>query len=169
MKPPFTLSLSKGAPILAALLLAGCGYRFTAPGGPLPEGIKAVRAPIFDNATSESGAEALFTEAFRQQLSRAGTLGDSSAEPHVRGVVLYIAGGPMVSTPGRLPNYRLSATARLTLVSRGRELVATEVAGAEDYPPGADVLLTEANRAAALRRLAETMMREGYERLCSGF
>ena len=167
--PPFTLSLSKGASILAALVLAGCGYRFTAPGGPLPNGIKSVRAPMFDNATSESGAEVLFTEAFRQQLGRAGTLGDSNAEPHVRGIVLGVSGGPMVSTPGRLPNYRLSASARLTLVSHGKELVATEVVGAEDYPPGADVLLTEANRAAALRRLAETMMREGYERLCSGF
>ena len=156
-------------PVICAVFALGCGYRFTAPGGPLPSGIKSVRAPLFDNTTQESGAEVLFTQALRDQLSRAGTLGDGNTEPHVRGVVLYIAGGPLVSSPNRLPNYRLSATARLTLVSKGKDLVGTDISGAEDYPPGADVLLTEANRAAALRRLAETMMREGYERLCTGF
>lgn len=154
---------------LAALVFSGCGYRFTAPGGPLPEGIRAVRAPVFENATAESGAEVLFTQALREQLVRAGTLGDDAAEPHVRGVVTSVSSGPLVSSPGRLPNYRLAASARLALVSRGRELVATDVSGAEDFPPGADVLLTEANRAAALRRLADTLMREAYERLCTGF
>lgn len=154
---------------LVAAVLAGCGYRFTAPGGPLPQGLKAVRAPLFENATQEPGAEVLFTQALREQLERSGTLGDSATEPHVRGAVTGISGGPLVSTPGRLPNYRLSATVRLVLVSKGADLVSTEVTGAEDYPPGADLLLTEANRAAALRRLADSMMREGYERLCSGF
>lgn len=162
------LSTAAGA-ALVAVVLAGCGYRFTAPGGPLPQGIKAVRAPMFENVTQEPGAEVLFTQALREQLERSGTLGDASAEPHVRGVITGIAGGPLVSTPGRLPNYRLSASARLVLVSKGQDLVSTEVTGAEDYPPGADLLLTEANRAAALRRLADAMMREGYQRLCSGF
>ena len=46
-------------------------------------------------------------------------------------------------------------------------LAETVVSGNEDYPSGADLLLTEANRSAALRRLAEQMMREGYERLAS--
>ena len=155
--------------VIGALVLSACGYRFTAPGGPLPEGIRAVRAPMFDNSTSESGAEILFTQALREQLVKAGTLGDDAAEPHVRGVVTSVSSGPLVSSPGRLPNYRLSASARLTLVSRGKELVVTNLNGAEDFPPGADVLLTEANRAAALRRLADSMMREGYERLCTGF
>jgi hypothetical protein len=45
------------------------------------------------------------------------------------------------------------------------------VTGDEDVlsAPGGDVLLTEANRQAGLRRLADSMMREGYERLCSGW
>jgi Lipopolysaccharide-assembly len=160
---------AKAGLLLLLVPLASCGYRFTAPGGPLPQGIRAVRAPVFENATQETGAEVLFTQALREQLSRAGTLGGDAAEPLVRGVITSVAGGPLVSTPGRLPNYRLTAGARLTLVSQGKVLVTTDIAGAEDYPPGADVLLTEANRAAALRRLADTMMREGYERLCTGF
>jgi hypothetical protein len=165
---PFTPSLSRGA-LLVLLFLSACGYRFTAPGGPLPEGIRKVRAPIFENTTQETGAEVLFTQALREQLERAGTLGGDDAEPHVRGIITGVSSGALVSTPGRLPNYRLNASARLVLVSRGKELVATEISGGEDFPPGADVLLTESNRAAALRRLADTMMREGYERLCAGF
>ena len=172
---PFTLSevrrpKSKGLiVIVTVLLLAACGYRFTAPAGPLPNGIRAVRAPLFENGTQEPGAEVFFTQALREQLSRSGTLGGEDAEPLVRGVVTGVSSGPLVSTPNRLPNYRLSASAHLVLVSRGQELVATDISGSEDFPPGADVLLTEQNRAAALRRLAETMMREGYERLCTGF
>jgi hypothetical protein len=56
------------------LVLSSCGYRFSAPGGALPEGLRAVRAPVFENKTGEPTAEIFFTQAFREQLTRAGTL-----------------------------------------------------------------------------------------------
>lgn len=156
------------------LLVSGCGYRFVAPGGALPGDLRAVRAPVFENRTAEPTAELWFTEAFRDQLQRAGVLGGDAAEGVVDGVVESIAGYPVLvpvaSKPGeppRLPAYRLSAAVRLTLSKEGRVLATTTVGGTEDYPSGADVLLTEANRSAALRRLAEQLMREGYERLAS--
>lgn len=158
---------------LAVLLLLGCGYRFTAPGGALPEGIRAVRAPMFDNKTGEPTAEVFFTEAFREQLTRAGTLGGDAAEAVVVGSLENVSGAVVLagidrsSGLNKLPTYRLSAAVRLTLQQGGRVLADVSVSGAEDYLSGADVLLTEANRSAALRRLADSMMREGYERLAS--
>ena len=154
---------------LAGVLGAGCGYRFTAPGGPLPGGIRAVRAPVFANHTGEPAAETFFTEAFREELARAGTLGGEGTDAEVEGTLVSVGSGPLVSSPGRLPSYRLSATARLVLRRAGREVAATTVSGFEDYPPGADILLTEANRQAALRRVAQVLMRDGYERLCAGW
>src|SRR4051794_25467322 len=43
----------------AALLpvLLSCGYRFTAAGAPLPEGIREVQVPVFANHTAEPRLE----------------------------------------------------------------------------------------------------------------
>lgn len=161
------------SPLLLLLGLSACGYRFTAPGGALPEGIRAVRAPVFDNRTGEPTAEIFFTQAFREQLTRAGTLGGDESEAVVEGALESVSGAPVLAgidrTTGspKLPTYRLSASVRLRLQKGARVLAETMVSGSEDYPSGADLLLTEANRSAALRRLAEQLMREGYERLAS--
>lgn len=148
---------------------SGCGYRFTAGGAPLPEGIRAVSAPVFENRTSEPGVEAVFTQAFREQLIRAGVeVGPSDAA--VEGTIDSVSGAPTLQAPsGRLASYRLTATAVLKLKRAERVLSQAQVTASEDYPPGADVLDSEANRTAALRRLAEAMMREAYSRLAGGW
>lgn len=164
------------APLL--LLVAGCGYRFTAPGGPLPQGIRAAQVPMMGNVTPEPSAETFFTQALREQLQRAGTLGGDAADARIEGTLLAVSSAPMVTSPtGRGPTYRLTAVVQLKLLRNGAVLADIQVAGDEDVQPaftgapgaGADVLLTEANRQAGLRRLADSMMREGYERLCSGW
>jgi hypothetical protein len=166
------------------LWCVACGYRFTAPGGPLPQGIKAAAVPMMQNVTPEPSAETFFTQALREQLLRAGTLGGDAAEARIEGTLLAVSSAPMVTSPtGRGPTYRLNAVVGLRLVRNGTVLADIQVAGDEDVQPGvnvppgtnpppgttADVLLTEANRQAGLRRLADTMMREGYERLCTGW
>lgn len=153
-----------------ALLSAGCGYHFTRPGGVLPEGVDKVHASVFVNKTAEPTAEALFTQALREQLLRAGTLEDGAlAQAEVVGSVDAVSGAPLLIEPGQLPTYRLNVTATLKLVKGERVLTQATVSGSEDYLSGADVLLTESNRQAALHRLAQTMMREGYERLGQSF
>jgi hypothetical protein len=166
------------------LVLQACGYRFTAPGGPLPQGVKAAAVPMMSNVTPEPSAETLFTQALREQLQRAGTLGGDTADARIEGTLLSVSSGPMVTSPtGRGPTYRLTALINLKLIRNGAVLADIQVAGDEDVQPGvnlpqgvppppgttSDVLLTEANRQAGLRRLADSMMREGYERLCSGW
>ena len=150
------------------LLAAACGYRFTAPSSALPEGIQKVRVPVFVNATSEPGVEALFTQALRDQLLRAGRLGGDAEPATVEGRVLAVSSAPVVASPGRLPSYRLSALVNLKLSQGARAVTEVTVSGTEDFPSGADVLWSEANRGAALRRLADSLMRDGAERLASG-
>ncbi len=43
--------------------------------GTLPEGVRAVCAPVFLNETPEPGLETLFTRAMRQELLRVGHAG----------------------------------------------------------------------------------------------
>jgi hypothetical protein len=168
------------------LLLSGlgCGYRFVPRGAGLPEGVRSVCAPVFHNDTPEPGLELLFTRAFRQELVRAGVLG-ASCEASVEGTVVAVGSAPTILTEPvyqgntrvaepQLASYRASAAVLLRLVRDGQVLAETVVSGNEDFLPGTasasgDVLEAEANRQAALHRLAETLMREGYDRLASSW
>lgn len=167
--------------VVVAVLVAGlgCGYRFVARDTTLPEGVHSVCAPVFLNETAEPGLETLFTRAFRQELVRSGTLGDGAAcDARIEGVVTGVGSAPTIVTEPitdssgqvivnpQLASYRASASARLRLLKDERVLAETTVSGTEDYLPGSgDVLEAEANRQAALHRLSETLMREGYEQL----
>ena len=153
----------------AWLALCGCGYRFAVADAPLPGGISRAHAPVFTNRTLEPGVEAPFTQEFRARLQQAGALGGESDEARVEGEVLSLSGAPTVlDAAGQLASYRLTATIKLQLKKNGRVLSSATVTGTEDYLPdreGADVLRTEQARAAALVRLAESLSREGLERL----
>lgn len=153
--------------LLIAVVLAGCGYRFTAPNSELPGGLRSVSVPLFVNRTAEPGAELTFTSAAKEVLSRAGRLGGSASDGELEGTITTITGGPMLGSPelGRQPVFRLSVGLNLVLKKQGQVLSQTSFVTSEEFPSGADVLLTEANRATALKRIADTALRDGLERL----
>lgn len=156
--------------LFLAVVGTACGYRFTAGGAPLPEGIRTVEVPIFNNKTAEPGLETTFTRAMRFQVARAGLDSNKNAEAEIRGELLTVTGVPtLITVGGALASYRLSCTARFVLVKNGRTLSQAQLTAAEDYLPGADVLESEANRGAALQRLAQTMARDAYDRLATGW
>jgi hypothetical protein len=155
---------------LLGLALLGCGYRFTPPNASLPGGVRSVNARLLQNRTTEPSVEALVTQALREQLARSGLLGGESAEATLDGAVVSVGNGPLgFGSPGRLPIYRLSVTVQLTLARGGETLAQTSFTEAEEYASGADAVLTEANRAAALRRVCEVIARGGAERLSSNW
>jgi len=169
-----------GAMSLALAMAMACGYRFSAKGGNLPGGAKALRVPLFRNHTVEPAVEAWFTEALRTELSRAGREAGEAGDVVVEGVVNEVSEVPAIvltsaqpdASVVRVSTYRIAARATLR-VRRGEETLAEfSVAGNEEYLPGTEpgyaLLDTEAARRIALRRLAEKLMHEAYERL-TGF
>ena len=155
-------------PTLLLLLFLSCGYRLTAPNSSLPAGIRAAHVPLFTNRTAEPGAELPFTQAARDQLDRAGRLGDATSAAVLEGTILAVSSGPFMPPAPNLPRqpvFRMTVTLGLSLKKAGVEVGASTVAVSEEFPSGADVLLTESNRAAALTRLSEAAVREGLERL----
>lgn len=153
---------------------AGCGYRLAARGDGLPEGVTSLCAPVFVNETAEPTLEAVFTRFLRQELIRVGRLGSADAcDARVEGTVLSVGNTPTTvvgkdSSPGFF--FRVSARARIRVVKDGQVLKQTEVAGTEDYLQGSgDILEAEANRQVALERLAEVLMRDGYDRLAGAW
>ena len=164
---------NRACPLFFALVLSGCGYRFTAGGADLPGGVQKVCAPIFVNRTAEPGLEVPFTESLRGHLIRAGRL-SKSCDATITGEVLNVWGGPTVFTQrGVLASYRIFATVHVRLFQQDKLVAEAQVAGFEDYLPAAevnlDVLQVEANRQAALRRLSETLARDAYDRLATNW
>ena len=153
--------------LCALVTLSACGYRFTAPNSSLPAGLKSVRVPIFNNGTAEPGAELYFTQAARDQLERAGRLGGDAADGVLDGTIIAVSSGPFMNAPElpKQPVFRLSVSLSLALKKNDVAVGTTTVALSEEFPSGADVLLTESNRGAALRRIADAAIREGLEKL----
>jgi hypothetical protein len=134
-----------------------------------------VAVPPFSNPTAEAGAEALFTEALRLQLSDAGQLGDADAPVQAVGELGQISGGPGAYATDRrgvgqgFVSYRVAASACVTLREGQKQLARTCVAGDEDYRPSTDPLGIEEGRRLALRRLATRLMHEALDGLSQGF
>lgn len=149
---------------MVVLLLAGCGYRFVVPNA--PAGLTSVAVPVFQNHTTEPQVDALCTQALREHYQRAGVLGGDASDGTVEGTIVSVSSVPFLAAPERgLPTYRMSASVLLTMKKGAQVLRSITVSATEEYPSGADVLLTEANRATALRRLCDALMRDGAEQL----
>ena len=158
--------------VTGCLAALGCGYRFTAAGAGFPRGIHKVFAPVIVNRTTEPGLEGVFTDALREQLARGGYLGSEGSEGRLDAELLNVSGGVAQLAPGTSGalTYRVSAVLRVRLFRGGTLLAQTDVTGYEDYLPALrpDVLTTEANRQAAIRRLASALASDVVTRLQTG-
>jgi hypothetical protein len=164
MKPALSVTVW-----LAAL---SCGYHFTAAGAGFPQGIQKVFTPVIVNRTAEPGLEGTFTEALREQLARGGHLGGEGSEGRLEGELLAVTAAVAQLAPGTSGalTYRVSAVLRVRLYKDRTLLAQTDVSGSEDYLPALrpDVLTTEANRQAAIRRLASALATDAVARLQTG-
>jgi lipopolysaccharide assembly LptE-like protein len=150
----------EGARLRTALagmcLAAACGYapvRGRAAGG--------LRVAAVRNETAQADAGGLFAAELRRELAGRGMLEpDSSSAPELRAELRALRSVPSgVSAEGGAASFRLDAELRLEAPN-----YADTLAGGEDYLAGVDVLGTEANRRAALRRLMRTLAAEAIER-----
>ncbi len=155
---------------LAALAgLVGCGYRFSVPNSRLPQNIRRVHVVPFDNRTAEPLIDQLATKALRDLLASTDRLGASDSNAVLEGKVLSVSAGPLMASRGlgQYPVYRMSMVVQLVLRKGDRLVWQSTMSGTEDFPSGPDVLLTEANRSAALMRLSEAVMRDAVIDLAS--
>ncbi len=162
--------------LVLGLLVVGCGYHFTAGGPGFAGGSRPVFVPTVVNKTSEAGLEVVFTDALREQLGRVGLLGGEGSPAHLDGEILAVSAAPAVLSSSSAPrplqpvSYRVHVVLRVKLYRGTALLTQTDVAGDEDYLQGQrpDILTVEANRVAALKRLAAALAQDAYVRLAAG-
>jgi outer membrane lipopolysaccharide assembly protein LptE/RlpB len=147
-----------------ALATAACGYHVAKP-GEVP-GNQAIRVANFENYTAQVEAGGLFAAALRDELAARGKLGpEGSGGPELTGELLSLASTPSALGAQGASVYSVSAAVRVRLRDGSGVVYEDQVGAGEDYLAGVDVLGTEANRRAALRRLARTISRELLERM----
>jgi hypothetical protein len=144
--------------VFVAFGCAACGYSL-ARGAATP-----LRVSPFHNASAQVEAGGLFASALREEVSSRGRLSESEGAT-LQGELLAVRSAPSALGAGGALAFRLDADILLRIVGPSGAL-SYEDRGtfSEDYLVGVDVLGTEANRRAALRRLARAASRELMER-----
>jgi len=113
------------------------------------------------NGTAQAEAGGIFADELRRELAGRGRLErDGSSAPELSAELVALRSSPSgVGAEGGATSYRIDAELRLKWPN-----YEDAITGGEDYLTGVDVLGTEANRRAALRRLARTLAAEAVER-----
>ena len=141
------------APVSAAI--SGCGYGLAHRGGPALQ-VAAVR-----NDTAEAEAGGQLASELRNLLHERGRLAaDSSGSPSIEVELVSLRSFPSALNFEGAAAFRIEAQVKVR--TGGAEETTTT---SEDYLAGVDVLGTEANRRAALRRVLRAASRELVERL----
>jgi outer membrane lipopolysaccharide assembly protein LptE/RlpB len=145
--------------------LAGCGYQLVR-SGQLPGG-GALRVLPFSNQTAQAELGGLFAAAARELLAGRGRLAseEDRGAAVLEGELLAVATSPSVLAAAGAQAMRVEATVRLRVLRGSGPVYQDTVGAGEDYLQGVDVLGTEANRRAALRRAADTALREAFDRM----
>jgi lipopolysaccharide assembly LptE-like protein len=147
-----------------AVAASACRYQVARPGD-VPTG-QSVRVASFANYTAQVEAGGLFASALRAELQARGRLApESGAGPELTGELVSLASVPSALGAQGATAYNLSATVRVRLRDGSSVVYEDQLGLGEDYLAGIDVLGTEANRRAALRRLARNISRELLERM----
>jgi hypothetical protein len=113
------------------------------------------------NDTAQAEAGGIFAAELRRELAGRGRLEpEGSSAPELRAELVALRSAPSgVGAEGGAVSYRIDAELRIRAGDYSDAVV-----GGEDYLTGVDVLGTEANRRAALRRLARALAAEAIER-----
>jgi lipopolysaccharide assembly LptE-like protein len=164
VRPGATLRAPRRAVLAAAVLLAACGYgfsaRYVARGG-----AARIEVRTFENRSTEPELGAAITTALRTELARrgadAGGDADAFIEGEVRALEPVLTSAPAVSD-GTVSGgtWRIAVAVHARLVAGGATVAEHAARREADYLVGADALETEGRRALALRRLADDAARE---------
>jgi len=105
--------------ISCSLLLGSCGYQMVGKETHVPEGMKALAVPTFQNQTYEPGIEILFTRAFLREFiqdRRVRVVDRSEADSVLEGVIrYYYVAAVSFDRSGLATEYQATVTVDLTL------------------------------------------------------
>ncbi len=177
MKPRVTSRWILGALVLALVLaLAGCGFQF-AGAGSLPGGISRVFISMFENRTSQSGIESIFTNDLINEFTTSRETSLVRDRSQADGILTGAIVGLSVDNISRASistalERRVTGTLNLRLESRdGRVLWSSgNLVDHQDYAVAeGDQATTDSNLREAIAELSRKMAQTAFNRLTDDF
>ena len=161
--------------ILAAVLLAACGYRFADQAG-FPGNTERLFVKVVENKTQETGVEDIITDALMAELTLRKThhlaKGTKDADVVLNGVVQHVniqtisVDQPTVAAERRVT---VSVDFKLTKTDGSSPWAVTDVSDFEAYLVNVDPEITDANRRIAIGILSKRIAERVVNRLSDDF
>lgn len=160
--------------LLVGLLAPGCGYHFSAGGGRLPGGGRALIIELAENQTTEPAAGAWLTRGLRREADRAGLVAAGHEQAarlssRVLSVVAVPRGVSMHGGRFRAREQEVVVRVSLALEQAGGARRSFRLVERESYLSAPDLRGTETNRQLALQRALARLARRGIDRLTRSF
>ncbi|MEE8484864.1 MAG: LptE family protein [Nitrospinota bacterium] len=143
------------------LLAGGCGYRYAGQATALPEAIRSIAIPVFQNDSTEPGIEAAVTRAVIEKFERDGRLRVTSrenADAALNGTIESYTLRPIAfDTNNNATEYRVKIRLRIRMEDKtgGSANRETTMEAQWDYTSNASITQTESAREAAIIKAAQ--------------
>ncbi|MGE0085413.1 MAG: LPS assembly lipoprotein LptE [Desulfococcaceae bacterium] len=167
--------MTKKISVLLAILffLSACGYRF-AGGGKLPFDVQSMYVDIFQNRTSETGAEVMFANDMSYELSRNGyTITDREKADAVLSGEITSVSISTASRRGQITSLerRVTATVNIRITDRnGKDLRnLSGISQSEVFSVTSESSADDYNKRLILQRISRRIAEETYARLSDEF
>lgn len=162
--------------VFCLFLFSGCGYHLAGTVSSLPSDVKKIAIPLFSNKTLRPDIENQFTSALLDEFvkgRKVEVVAEKDADAVVRGVITSFETAPISFTKGDVvQEYRVTVRLEVSLVRKTDESVLWKdknISYFTEYKNDPDVAISEANRDAAVRKIAVDVARQLYSNILEGF
>ncbi len=151
-----------------------CGYKFSNK-GTLPSGITKLSVGIFENNSSESGAENYFTAALINELvhtTNAMVVDKKNASAFIKARIESITFGTLTrKTDESVSEIRISAVVDLSLIDKSKNTIwsVQNFSDYEDYAVSNSNISDEAAKRGAVKKIAERIAEKIVSRMRDNF
>ena len=160
--------------LLVCIFVASCGYKFSG-GGLLPGKTKRVAVKMFENRTSETGAENIFANALSNELmgkSSSQVVKFADADAYFIGIVKSISISTLTRTSDdAVIERKVSAVIDLKMIDKDGELLwfVKDLHGREEFQVTTENLTDMASRTLAVKKIAERIAQKVVSRMLDNF
>ncbi|MBF0117879.1 MAG: LptE family protein [Desulfobacterales bacterium] len=157
--------------IFIILFFMGCGYKFSGT-ATLPQGISGVYIKFFENHSADTGIENSFTNSLIDEFTRRGTKIDSSKNDAIISGIITSVSTETISHRGPAVSNERRVTVSVDIKLIYNEKIIRNKSGISDnetYIVSDNKLVTEQNRAYAIKTISKRIAERAFNSLTDNF
>ncbi|HAS16970.1 MAG TPA: hypothetical protein DCR39_03555 [Nitrospiraceae bacterium] len=161
--------------LLLTLSLSACGYQLAGRGGHIPDEIKSVAIPVFENKTMEPVVEEEFTPMIIREFikdSRIKVVDRTEADIVLNGNVNSYKESPLSFDQNQeVLEYRITVTTHLKITRQKINNIIWEkdIIKSSEYKVSSNVMTTRTSKLLALKEIAKNLSEEVTDRVLWGW